>query len=340
MKEVAKVIDKDGTHWLPVAPTPQATLLKKIRSTIDSGDETDIDSLTKQLATLEDDPKAITKDGFDVGDAIGKALALIEQIHKSPQARTFLKKSCEEEGISVHKILAWEPTTVQQSFSSATHPTASQTIPTLECLADTWQTMANSTEYLPVADAIQKGLRNVGKYYEKTNNSDIDFICLVLDPNYKLVYVESHWSVAKVTSGRVCLQALFNKYYKVPPMSHTMEHAAVPTKVLQGVWYSKSWMHNAVTARQAADNHTHDPLQELSSYLTSLLEETDNIVAWWGGSAVPSECAFSNRGITSTLHHNALAPATFSTLQLLKASYHNGHVSAATEAEEFAAMLD
>ncbi|KAG1717999.1 hypothetical protein EDB19DRAFT_1991993 [Suillus lakei] len=85
---------------------------------------------------------------------------------------------------------------------------------------------------------------------------------------------------------------------------------------------------------------TCDPLQELSSYLTSPLEETDNIVVWWGGSAVPSERAFSSGGITSTLHRNALAPATFSALQLLKAGYRNGHVSAATEAEEFAAMLD
>ncbi|KAG1740976.1 hypothetical protein EDB19DRAFT_2024840 [Suillus lakei] len=81
-----------------------------------------------------------------------------------------------------------------------------------------------------------------------------------------------------------------------------------------------------------------DLLQELSSYLTSPLEETDNIVVWWGGSVVPSECAFASGGITSTLRHNALAPATFSTLQLLKAGCCNGHVSAATEAEEFAAI--
>jgi hypothetical protein len=99
MKEVAKVIDEDGTHWLPgsrrircqehilnlaarhfvdaVAPTPQATLLKKIRG---ASDESDIASLTEQLAILEDDPEAITEDGFDVGDAVGKALALIEQV--------------------------------------------------------------------------------------------------------------------------------------------------------------------------------------------------------------------------------------------------------------------
>jgi hypothetical protein len=61
-----------------------------------------------------------------------------------------------------------------------------------------------------------------------------------------------------------------------------MEHATVPTKVSQGVRYGESWMRDAVIARQASDNRMRDPLQELSSYLTSPLEETDNIVAWWG----------------------------------------------------------
>jgi hypothetical protein len=104
-REYAILTDEDGTHWLPgsrhircqehilnlaarhfvdaVAPTPQATLLKKIRHAIDDGDETNIDSLTEQLATLEDDPEAITEDGFDVVNAIGKALALIEQVSLS-----------------------------------------------------------------------------------------------------------------------------------------------------------------------------------------------------------------------------------------------------------------
>jgi hypothetical protein len=68
--------------------------------------------------------------------------------------------------------------------------------------------MANSAEYAPIADAIQKGLKNVAKYYQKTNDSDVYFVCLVLDPNYKLAYVESRWSIAKVASGRARLQAL------------------------------------------------------------------------------------------------------------------------------------
>jgi hypothetical protein len=41
-------------------------------------------------------------------------------------------------------------------------------------------------------------------------------------------------------------------------------------------------MRNAIMARQAADQRAHDPHQELTSYLTSPLEETDDVVAWWG----------------------------------------------------------
>ena len=51
------------------------------------------------------------------------------------------------------------------------------------------------------------------------------------------------------------------------------------------------------------------------------------------GSAVPSEHAFSSSGITATAHHNALLPETFGALQVLKSAYHQGHISAITQAE-------
>jgi hypothetical protein len=57
------------------------------------------------------------------------------------------------------------------------------------------------------------------------------------------------------------------------------------------------------------------------------------------GSAVPSERAFSSGGITSTPRRNSLAPSTFSALQLLKAAYNNGHISAVSEAQDYADML-
>ncbi|KAG1789960.1 uncharacterized protein HD556DRAFT_1446530 [Suillus plorans] len=44
---------------------------------------------------------------FDTGDSLGKALALIEQIRKSPQARAFFCKACKEENIPELELLQW-----------------------------------------------------------------------------------------------------------------------------------------------------------------------------------------------------------------------------------------
>ncbi|KAG2030984.1 hypothetical protein BDR03DRAFT_877116, partial [Suillus americanus] len=57
------------------------------------------------------------------------------------------------------------------------------------------------------------------------------------------------------------------------------------------------------------------------------------------GSSIPSEQAFSSERITSTVQHNGLAALIFSSLQLLKAAYRNGHVSAMVEVEA-AVLLD
>jgi hypothetical protein len=43
---------------------------------------------------------------------------------------------------------------------------------------DRWQEMANDDQYAPIADAIKQGLKNVDKYYKKTSDSDVYFICL------------------------------------------------------------------------------------------------------------------------------------------------------------------
>ncbi|KAG1731054.1 uncharacterized protein EDB91DRAFT_1085179 [Suillus paluster] len=67
------------------------------------------DTAMREVARVinEDDEDAIIEDGFDVGDAVGKALALIKQICKSPQAQAFFRKLCKEEGVAVRKILTW-----------------------------------------------------------------------------------------------------------------------------------------------------------------------------------------------------------------------------------------
>ncbi|KAG1843079.1 ribonuclease H-like domain-containing protein [Suillus tomentosus] len=250
----------------------------------------------------------------------------------------------------VHQVLK-EPATTQQTFSSTKHPTAWQTIPTLECLADRWQEMANNIQYAPITNAIKQGLKNVNKYYKKTSDLDVYFICLVLDPNYKLAYVEEWWDSQNVADGRAHLET-FDEYYK-PPTRTPVDEPAPPTRPSLENQYGDAWMREAIKARQAADQLAHNPRQELTVYLSSPLEEANDVVAWWGlhslefptlariacnylpiqSSSVPSKQAFSSGGITSTVQCNALASSTFGLLQLLKAVYRDGHVSATVEAE-------
>jgi hypothetical protein len=66
-----------------VAPTSTSALLKKTAE--DDDDETD----------------------FDVADTVGKALSLVTQIRKSPQARVFFKKCCTEVDVPPLKLLKW-----------------------------------------------------------------------------------------------------------------------------------------------------------------------------------------------------------------------------------------
>ncbi|KAG1816122.1 uncharacterized protein BJ212DRAFT_1299943 [Suillus subaureus] len=168
----------------------------------------------------------------------------------------------------IHRVLK-EPATAQQSFLSAKHLTAWKTIPTLECLADPWRSMADDPQYVPIADTIKAGLKNVNKYFKKTNQSDMYFICL------------GQWDTEDVADGRAHLEAMFNDYYTLPSRTPTKEQSAPPTRAVCK-HYGDNWMCEAIRTHQTSGHLTHNPWQELNMYLSSPLEETDDIVAWWG----------------------------------------------------------
>jgi hypothetical protein len=114
------------------------------------------------------------------------------------------------------------------------------------------------------------------------------------------------------------------------------------------------YMHAAMLSGQTSILNTvaHNPRQELERYLDTPVEDVVDIVAWLGmhsrqyltltriakdflaiqGSSIPSKHAFSSGGITGTAHRNSLHPTTFAALQILKAGYRNGHLSATGEA--------
>jgi hypothetical protein len=71
-----------------------------------------------------------------------------------------------------------EPRDAQASFSSETTPTVWRTIPTLECLQQRWETMAETPKFARVKHAIMNGLEKLRKWYSALGETDAYFICL------------------------------------------------------------------------------------------------------------------------------------------------------------------
>ncbi|KAG2747616.1 hypothetical protein P692DRAFT_20736100 [Suillus brevipes Sb2] len=72
-----------------VAPTPASVLHKK----------------AAQAEAEEDEDEESVE--FEVGDTVGKALAFVAQVRKSPQARVFLQKCCAEVNEPPLELLRW-----------------------------------------------------------------------------------------------------------------------------------------------------------------------------------------------------------------------------------------
>ncbi|KAG1827950.1 ribonuclease H-like domain-containing protein [Suillus subalutaceus] len=366
----------------------------------------------------EDDDDETTD--FEVADTAGKALALVTQIRKSPQARTFFQQCCVEVNELKLELLKWirtrwaslfgmlehtfklrkgvnrfiqladdsdevpnlqgksygafklsaeewkklelmhdvlqEPANAQQSFSATREPTVWRAIPVLEYLQQTWQNMAGSSKFDDFSSAINSGLDNIRKWYHKIDETDVYFVCLVLDPNYKVAYAKGKWEPHDFDEGMRSLRKVFDKYYHHNSSPAAAEPSiAAPASLARHGSYGHSWMCDAVKTRVANDTANRRPRQELDDYLAAPLEDVENIVACTipfnippshalqritlaiRGSAVASERAFSSGGITGTARRNCLLPTTFEALQLLKSGHRQGHISATVQAEFAAA---
>ncbi|KAG1798503.1 uncharacterized protein HD556DRAFT_1305965 [Suillus plorans] len=74
---------------------------------------------------------------------------------------------------------AQEPANAQQTFSATREPTVWCTIPVLEYLQETWEHMAGTSTFDVLSASVTSGLDNLAKWYCKTNDTDVYFICLV-----------------------------------------------------------------------------------------------------------------------------------------------------------------
>ena len=69
---------------------------------------------------------------------------------------------------------------------------------------------------------------------------------------------------------------------------------------------SSMWMHAAVKLHQDADCAKQRPWEELRAYLSSLLEDTENVVLWWGISIVDYLEKKRLTTASSIIHYNTL----------------------------------
>ncbi|KAJ7861151.1 hypothetical protein B0H13DRAFT_2355218 [Mycena leptocephala] len=136
----------------------------------------------------------------------------------------------------------------------------------LEALAATWGNMAATEKFEDMRDSINAGLENLEKWYGKTDDTDVYFICLALDPNIKTAYAEESWNSFAFSEGLERLEAVFDSYY-IAPTSEVASAAPIRAKV---------------QARKNKDIEDINPRNELNAYLNAPLQYVDNIVAWWG----------------------------------------------------------
>ena len=108
-----------------------------------------------------------------------------------------------------------EPALACQSFSHATRPTAYRAFPVIESMQQKWERMVKNPRYQRIALALQAGLDNLCKWYRALDDSNLYFICLVLDPRLKMAYFERHWEVKYLDAGKESLKKTV-RYHSMP----------------------------------------------------------------------------------------------------------------------------
>ena len=79
---------------------------------------------------------------------------------------------------------------------------------TVESMQQKWERMSKSTKYEQIAPALKSGLENLCKWYQALDNSNIYFICLILDPHVKMAYFGTHWEDRYLEDGKESLEKM------------------------------------------------------------------------------------------------------------------------------------
>jgi hypothetical protein len=218
-------------------------------------------------------------------------------------------------------------------------------------MQEKWETMVKLPKYSPVEAGLLQGTKNLRKWYNNMDETDIYFISLVLDPGIKMEYFKVHWDADYLKKGMKVLEKLFDEYSlkfgdgRPKGPGNVGGTAQENASGARNTGYSSAWMRNAVQARVNAENTNADPRREVKEYLAGPLNVLcEDILKWWQehqvqfpilariaqdylaipGSSVPSERVFSSMRHIGTDFRNSLSPRMFMATQMLKGAYKVG----------------
>ena len=107
-------------------------------------------------------------------------------------------------------------------------PTCYKVYPLIERLQSQWEQLRDNPKYEPVKHALEAGLKNMSKWYRKTDDTSIYFIShgsssysyftntgllknTVLDPTWKLSYLKAAWDPEWVKAGKECMREIVSQ---------------------------------------------------------------------------------------------------------------------------------
>jgi hypothetical protein len=75
--------------------------------------------------------------------------------------------------------------------------------------------MAAHPKFSEISDAINAGINNLNKWYRKIDDTDVYFICLALDPKWKLAYAHTKWETSHYEEGVKQLESVVGKSHYI-----------------------------------------------------------------------------------------------------------------------------
>ncbi|KAF8622966.1 hypothetical protein AX15_006605, partial [Amanita polypyramis BW_CC] len=101
---------------------------------------------------------------------------------------------------------------IHGELPSSTMPTCFKVFLLLEMLQSQWEDFLQDEAYEPVHPALEAGLKNMQKWYCKTDDTSIYFISHMLDPTCKLTYINIAWDDNYIEMNMECLRKINLKY--------------------------------------------------------------------------------------------------------------------------------